>query len=752
MLFSSHSHAQSKAGHSENVLTFAEFAPAYEPRPADREPGYEIVEENGRTMIRIGDVSYETKSFSGKVVDADGNPIAGATGTLYAPPMPSCTITTDENGEWTAGPYPVYTVLYPFRLEHPDFVTFHWNASRDDHSVIKLDRGARISGTITDETGQPLENVDVFIRGSTAQIETTVQTDSKGHYTLHALPLGHSYFVVPKAEGKAFTGEYVTMEREDKVVDLTLQPGRTITIRFVTEDGKPFTDAWAVPFQWKGLTSSDDFAHLQNYVIRDYAKGFEMGEDGVWTWHDAPLCEMRFRVGWKYNARLVHFLDDKKVYIPDTGDIGAFGHEMGSLLVPPETSEFTVKMIASDPPPLREWERDEHIYMPEKLDYTLVDQHGKPVVGATIKATIGLIDLNNLNSWDPFRKRYEGTIQTDAAGKCVVDFSSFKQNQIILFSMKIDAGKDYLPVQVFWRDDSLGRMGHGPYDLVKKVNHVPEQWTMVVPCKDTLISGTVVDEQGNPLPGVLVRFFAPLNIDYPGTLTPYPTGPNIPVATDDEGKWSVKYYSMEGYSYRVECSHPGYLKGGSFGNITETIVMKKAGTLTVRVKDENGHPVYGAWVSPESSSYGDHAKQGEYVANVNYPLGRDVEIVVLTQNHTPVRVVHEMKSDNEVVEVTLMKGKPLRLRAVYPDGKPVTGFTNIHLTLTWPEAKGKPLRNGTYFSFDTDGVFVWPNAPDIEADYKIDFGSGYFPLRTQEKTYRMRPREEEYVITVLPRK
>ena len=39
------------AKHSENVLTFAEWgAPVFKPQPADRGPGCEIVEEDGRAV------------------------------------------------------------------------------------------------------------------------------------------------------------------------------------------------------------------------------------------------------------------------------------------------------------------------------------------------------------------------------------------------------------------------------------------------------------------------------------------------------------------------------------------------------------------------------------------------------------------------------------------------------------------------------------------------------------------------------
>lgn len=490
----------------------------------------------------------------------------------------------------------------------------------------------------------------------------------------------------------------------------------------------------------KGLKKNDSY-------ILDYAKGGEMDSDGVWTWKNAPREEVRFRMYWKYYPTFIHFLDDKKVYTPDTEDFGVYGHQCGTVLATPEQSEFTVTMVASDPPPPREWEQDRHIYLPEKLDLTLVDPDNKPVAGATVKVMVGLIDLGSLTTmWNDNGKRYEGTVQTDADGKCVVPFTSFKRNQAILFDMKIDAGEDYVPARALWRE-SFG-LDRQQMPVENPTNHVPRQWTMTMQRCDTTASGTVVDEEGNGLPGVRVTLYATQQIRYYGTLTPGGGGMPVITTTDSEGKWCVPklYFQGKTPSY-AEYSCPGYVSRRS-NDDPQPHVMKKATSVTVHVKDAfGGTPVSDAWVylngTGVASDYGPRAKNGYYDAYLD-PAGlKSVEAVVLPRYNTPARVVHEIRSDTELVEVTLKPGKPLRIRVIYPDGSPVSGV-GVHLTLTWPENKNLRLRNELYFTLDSDGTYIWGNAPDIEADYHFRMSK-----RTQEKTYRMRPREEEYTITVL---
>ncbi|MCL2625058.1 MAG: hypothetical protein FWD31_15460, partial [Planctomycetaceae bacterium] len=126
-----------------------------------------------------------------------------------------------------------------------------------------------------------------------------------------------------------------------------------------------------------------------------------------------------------------------------------------------------------------------------------------------------------------------------------------------------------------------------------------------------------------------------------------------------------------------------------------------------------------------------------------------VEIAVMSNRHTPVRVVREIQSDNEIVEVTLKKGKTLRVRAVAPEGHPVTGVGISKLT--WPDDHNREPMRFYRIDFGHDGILVWDNAPDIEADYTFDRGGPYSNFRTEEKTYRMRPGEKEYTITIVPR-
>lgn len=723
-----------------NVLRFSKSAVPKAAPPMDAaKPGYEIVEQNGREMIRMDGVLHETRPFSGRVVDTDGNPVVGATGTISAENRVAYSVTTDENGAWSAGPFPVYLPHPGVTFEHPDFVKFKGYPTFNHYSITRMTRGNRISGTITDPAGKPLPNVAVFIRRSSPGLETTLMTDAHGRYSLGSLPPAN-YAVIPKAEGMAFCGEYVTVRRDDKTVDFTMTPARTITIRFVGEDGKPFHDGAVRPAQWRERTSVDN-------DILYYAEGLEMDDDGVWTWHNAPPGEIRFHVGWKYNHTYLHFLDEKKIYRPESSVASVYAVS-DMLTAPPEESEFTVKMVAADPPPLREWESDAHLYLPEKLELTLVDQDGKPVAGAEVKAKVALFTPDWMTEF-VYSKMYEGTIRSDAAGKCVIDFSSFKRNQIIMFSMHINAGEDYVRTLADWRDQSLAL--RGSHEEEKRPDyHIPEQWTVMMPRCNRTASGTIVDEQGNALPGVWVSLSAPRYVSYNESLEPYyRSDPSLFVKTDADGKWRLpKFYSGQGAPY-LTYIHPDYARQMDNEN-PQLRVMKKGGgesRLAVYVRDEEGHPLYGPGEYIGGVSAGNYHLSLEYTERENAEI--EAEVIVMKMGYTPVRMTHVIRPGSDWVDVTLKRGKPLRIRAVYPDGKPVISLSNVHMDLTWPENNNRSLGRTLYFEFDRDGVFVWENAPDIEADYRFNLG-GTMSDTTQEKTYRMRPREEEYIITVQP--
>ncbi|MGL6193475.1 MAG: carboxypeptidase regulatory-like domain-containing protein, partial [Thermoguttaceae bacterium] len=730
------------------VLTFSEILPSQNAKQAATStyegPAIQVVEEDGKIKFLYENVLYGTKNFSGKVVDKSGNPIAGAVGIIasgyYPWPGKQYTVTTNENGTWEVGPFFDFQFVNNFTFTHPDFVKYNGNISLD-FSLVEMDSGNSISGNITDQDGKPLENVEVLVVCSAVQVETSAKTDENGNYFVKALPPGN-YSVIPQSHEKAFCGRMVDVDKKDKIADFVLHPARTIKISFVTEDGKPFHDAYVEPYEWKEYSSinSNIFGHM---------RGWEMEDNGAtWKWVNAPCDEeIRFRTGWHYYPALVHFFDDKHVYTPETG----------GFILTPEVSEYVVKMVASDPLPLQSWETDRHIYLPEKLDLTLVDQNGEPVVGADINAVIGLVNLDSkefFNEYISTGKKYSGKIQTDSQGKCVLDFSSFKRNQIILFSMDITAGDDFLSAQVNWRE-TFGHEGK-KMRIDNPTNCVPEQWTMTLPRYDRSISGTLVNEEGKGIPDINISLFAPHELRYYGTLTPHEIGQVHFTKTNSEGKWSIPKFYNSKESTHIKYSSPDYIEASDYiqqvGD-NEKIpprVMKKAALVTVRVKDEKGTPVIGAKIFRDSAvgvtNYDRKCPIGDHVVVVDRSAQSSVEIAVIDYRFTPEKFVHEVKSDNDLVEVTLKQGKTLRVRAVDTAGDPVSGVSIEKIT--WPDYYNKQLGWFYRLYFDYEGVLNWKNAPDVEAEYKFDCGYNH---KTEEESYLMRPGDTEYTITVIPK-
>ena len=189
-------------------FTFAGLVP---PRPYDRvHPlNYEVFGLADDRPIGIGGVQYdrnelgfeirmarEQSTLSGKVIDAGGRPVAGATVMQYSigrRPIPGLlSATTDSNGRFRIDKMPVhksrdgtewgtnFTVLHP---NHPDTAGNASALSAD--VVVTLPAGCVVTGTVKDGiSGQPADRAIITARGGDPWSESFVVTDSGGRFRL----------------------------------------------------------------------------------------------------------------------------------------------------------------------------------------------------------------------------------------------------------------------------------------------------------------------------------------------------------------------------------------------------------------------------------------------------------------------------------------------------------------------------------------------------------------------------------------
>ncbi|WP_175517550.1 carboxypeptidase regulatory-like domain-containing protein [Planctomicrobium piriforme] len=151
-------------------------------------------------------IARETSTLSGKVVDDQGRPIAGATVTpcfVYVHPAPAVfSAITDAEGrfqfdnlgihKWSNG------VVAPtrFGVLHPDYPSISGNTPVPAEIVVTLPTGCVVTGAVKDATtGMPAVGAELTARQVDEGRTSSATTDQNGHFRL-VIPEGHYDFFV----------------------------------------------------------------------------------------------------------------------------------------------------------------------------------------------------------------------------------------------------------------------------------------------------------------------------------------------------------------------------------------------------------------------------------------------------------------------------------------------------------------------------------------------------------------------------
>lgn len=160
---------------------------------------------DGKQVVDIW-MTHEKSSLSGRVIDAEGRPIAGARVLPYfvfdrpAPDLLSAT--TDADGRFTLNGLGVFkwpngnAVGQSVVVRHPDYpdATAMVEALPAD-LVVTMQAGCIVTGTVVDKiTGQPAEEAMVTARRADEWHESFASTDAAGHFRL-VVPEGRYDFL-----------------------------------------------------------------------------------------------------------------------------------------------------------------------------------------------------------------------------------------------------------------------------------------------------------------------------------------------------------------------------------------------------------------------------------------------------------------------------------------------------------------------------------------------------------------------------
>ncbi len=205
---------------------------------------------------------------------------------------------TDEHGFWALNNVPAGPDWrIGLRLQHPDHVgdvdwrgtggaPFSLQQFRDQTAISIMQTGVRLTGTITGPDGRPVPKA-LVIWGDKPYYNSNVQetfTDESGRYRVPPLMPGPTLLTVV-AKGHAPVLKEIQLKATPQVEDVQLQPGKTITFRFVDPAGKPVPRTRVYILGWRGKETLFNWKHSNV----PYSQIPDVADDqGVYTWTWAP--------------------------------------------------------------------------------------------------------------------------------------------------------------------------------------------------------------------------------------------------------------------------------------------------------------------------------------------------------------------------------------------------------------------------------------------------------------------------------
>jgi beta-lactamase regulating signal transducer with metallopeptidase domain/thiol-disulfide isomerase/thioredoxin len=298
--------------------------------------------------------------------------------------------------------------------------------------------------------------------------------------------------------------------------------------------------------------------------------------------------------------------------------------------------------------------------------------------------------------------------------------------------------------------------------------------------RGTTLGGTIVDEQGNPIPGVKVD--VSVEIDEPAwTTNPSPmistwltdSDFNQPTAeTDAEGRWAIHDAPAKGegadYQFRLKLVHGDYVRDSEWGELQRAqgvttamlrdgsakIVLNRGKPVTGRIVDSTGKPVTkGLVIWSDNTYFAEGVNETQIQSDGRFetiPLPpKEHPITIAAPGFQPERRMVKVGPDLEPLEFALKPGKRLALRLVDKAGKPISGVyvgmdTWRGVESLYNEDHPNVPDSGIPRHPDATGLYVWDWAPEDAVSLRIS-AVGYAATKVS-----LVARDEEHVVTLAP--
>jgi Carboxypeptidase regulatory-like domain len=239
-------------------------------------------------------------SVGGIVVDGDGKPVQGATlrPSIEFKKRPGITtqlqtgkeVKSDADGKWHFDCVPASMPDVQFEIHHPQFKPVWRTLTRAEFGIapdmapaakIALDPGLTLTGTVTDESGNPIAGARIRAKFSNDVREA--KSGSDGIYRLSGCDHVTAR-IVAWAKGCATDMQELRVEPDMKPVEFQMKPGGTVRIRVVDSQGNPVPKARIFFQRWRG----EFYQYFEFDIVSEYAD-----EHDIWEWHEAPLDEFK---------------------------------------------------------------------------------------------------------------------------------------------------------------------------------------------------------------------------------------------------------------------------------------------------------------------------------------------------------------------------------------------------------------------------------------------------------------------------
>jgi hypothetical protein len=354
------------------------------------------------------------------------------------------------------------------------------------------------------------------------------------------------------------------------------------------------------------------------------------------------------------------------------------------------------------------------------LDLLVIDKDsGKPVPKASL-------------SW--YRGGKNISARTDAQGRAHLEFD-FDAKALLVQARALA----YVPAHL-----SFGGLA-GPQPI-------PDRFTLPIE-HGTTIGGHIVDELGKRIVGANVELRVVQT--QPDTKSPvrYLLF-NESVRTDDQGLWACDIAPPGQIQVDLRVSHRDFVPDETYvhwsgpldqlRNLTAVSVMKKGVSIRGRVLDSEGKPIAQAHLVIGQNKFGLHAPETNTDTSGRFELAHctpreQAALTVTAGDRAPQMKEIPLAKDLDNVEVRLAPARPLIVRTVDPQGRPLAD-TSVFL-YGWHGLFSLSFQGHT----DANGRLGWNEAPTDAANYQIRH-AGYLLLMPQPLAGTGR----EQTLTMLP--